>query len=171
MALNNGGTINNTSNPTGHSHSIHQITELSAGGITGDMLVYSNDIWIPHDAAPYVVASGTYTNSLAIIPSIAANGNAGPYAITYSDASVFGIPTKFTVNPILTAVLSGAAGGQQFLTIRTTSASVNGFSFYLYNPRAVASGDIAINGLVVQFHAIQISATAAAGMVSRDPSI
>jgi hypothetical protein len=169
MALNNGGTINNTSNPTGHSHSIHQITELSAGGITGDMLVYSNDIWIPHDATPYVVASGQYTNSSAIISSIAANGNAGPYAINYE--TFFGIPTKFTVNPILTAVLSGASGGQQFLTIRTTNASTTGFSFYIYNPRAVASGDIAINGLVVQFHAIQISATANGGMVSRDPSI
>lgn len=168
MALNNGGTINNTSNPTGHSHSIHQITELSAGGITGDILVYSNDIWIPHDATPYVVASGVYSNP-SIITSVAANGNAGPYAINYE--TYFGIPTKFTINPILTAVLSGASGNQQFFTIRTTNASTTGFSFYLYNPRAVASGDIAIGGISVQFHAIQISATASAGMVSRDPSI
>ena len=169
MALYNGGTINNTSNPTGHSHSIHQITELSAGGIAGDILVCSDDIWVPHEAAPYVVASGVYTNNVAIIPTIAANSFAGPYAISY--ATLFGVPTKFTINPILTVSLSGVSAGQQFLIPRTANSSVTGFSLYLYNPRAVASGEIAINGISLQFHAIQISATAAGGMVSRNPSI
>ena len=168
MALDNGGTINNTSNPTGHSHSIHQITELSAGGVTGDMLVCSNDIWIPHEATPYVVASGIYIHQDPIA-SIPANGNTALIEINYE--TFFGIPTKFKFTPILTVSLAFNFANQEFLTVRTSSASTTGFFFTLYNPRAVASGAIAANAVRLQFHAVQMFSNAAGGMVSRDPSI
>lgn len=165
MALNNGGTINNTSNPTGHSHSIHQITELSAGGITGDMLVYSNDIWIPHDATPYVVASGLVTQTLAV--AIGASGKGGPYTVNF--ATLFGVDTKFTLAPIVTIAHSSTdAASSRFLILHVETATTTGFTWYAYNPMASASGT---GSIIISFTAIQMFATTAGGMVSRDPSI
>lgn len=168
MPMMNGGTITNTGNPTGHSHSIEQITDINSGATTGDLLVYSNGVWVPHEATPFVVGVGIYTNA-ASISTIAANGNAGPYAINYE--TIFGTPTKFTLIPVLTMSLQGAAGSTNFLVPRATSLSTTGFNLYLYNPRASASGTIGIGDLILHFTAIQIDDVASSGLVSRDPSI
>jgi hypothetical protein len=164
MALNNRGKVGNTSNPEGHTHSIHEITDISTGGQDGDFLVQSNDIWVAHQASPYVMAAGTYTWPNAL--TIAAGGNSGALSISY--ATVFGIATKFTLPPVVTVTIASNYASMANCVLHIGSSSTTGFNLYIYNAGS-SSTTIAAGTFSISFIAAQMTVLDASTIVSRNP--
>jgi hypothetical protein len=178
MAMNNGGSINNTGNPIKHTHGIGDLNNVSSGGQDGDLLAYSDGVWKPHEATPFVMAAGRITQATALILT---GGVSATFTVNYADdTGGLSTDTKFTLPPIVVLSHSASSGTSKYLVLHVSSSTVDGFTWYAANPysNTAVAGTITISFISIQIddsiaykndNVTVSDGGAASGMVSRDP--
>lgn len=101
-------------------------------------------------AVPYATSAGTV-----------AGFSAGSLAAGTSINSAVTFPSgRFTQPPKVNVTLSTGPGGSQYLVPRALNATATGFTIYVYN---LGPSTAAFSGLSVDWTAVQMTATSAAG--------
>jgi len=167
MTFSNRGRIHPAAGPEGHTHSIYQLNDISAGGDEGDTLVVKNGVWVATNALPYSMAAGQY---LCPALSITAGGNSGAMYVNFTTDSnlTLNLESKFSISPIVTLTIGNGPGGSIYLVPRVVGVNTGAFNIYLYNVGA-ATATVAA-GMIINWTAIQMTTSARDGMISSNPN-